>query len=121
MLVPGFTAERALHQSAIPPSTSWVGEPPGAAVIPAIPSCGQCETICDRCWDCIGAGGTFGSCRSCVTCNFCSPRSCGGGGGGGSGGSCDLRCGEARADCYRVGTDTVICENRFTDCLWSCW
>lgn len=55
MLVPGFTAERALHQSAIPPSTSWVGEPPGAAVIPAIPSCGQCETICDRCWDCIGA------------------------------------------------------------------
>lgn len=90
-------------------------------VEPALPSCGQCDGICDRCFDCLDAGGTWGSCRACNLCNYCAPRSCGGGiGGGGGGGSCDLRCGELRADCYRTGTDTVVCENRYSDCLWTC-
>src|SRR5687768_12198568 len=100
MSVPGFTAVRSLHGSTNRFVLDWRGAPAGAAVVPALPSCGQCEAICFDCFDCIASGGTRGSCRSCRVCNYCGPRSCGGSGLDGGGGSCDLRCGAARADCY---------------------
>jgi hypothetical protein len=120
MSIPGFTAVRSMNGATDRPVLNWRSEPARAAVVAALPSCSQCDSICDLCFDCIDSGGTFGSCRSCGVCSYCAPRSCGGGGGGGGGGSCHLRCGEARADCYRTGTGTTVCENQFAGCLWAC-
>ena len=34
--------------------------------------------------------------------------------------SCDLSCGEERADCFREGGTRTECDQAFQQCLWDC-
>lgn len=83
MNLPEFTAEATLYQT---PHTyrGVLANPQGPAlIVPALPTCANCEWACDRCFDCVEAGGSFSRCRTCSVCNYCAGRSCSGGGIGG--------------------------------------
>jgi hypothetical protein len=49
MNIPGFTAEESLYRSGAHYRQGQVAEPGAGSVVPAIPFCGNCDYILDRC------------------------------------------------------------------------
>jgi hypothetical protein len=82
MALPGFTAEAAVYLSR-EQYRSVMGGPLATGIVPALPSCAACESICDKCFDCLDTGKPFSKCPPCRVCSHCGSCSTGGGGGGG--------------------------------------
>jgi hypothetical protein len=81
--IPGFTAEASFYRISVHYSLVSVREEITSGIVPALPSCANCEWACDKCFDCIETGVSWGRCPTCRVCNYCAGRSCSGGGGGG--------------------------------------
>jgi len=70
MALPGFTAEAAVYVSNRHYMGS-VGGPVMSGIVPALPSCAACNSICDKCFDCLDSGKPVSRCPACRVCNHC--------------------------------------------------
>jgi hypothetical protein len=67
MRLPRFTAEESVYQSRGYYQQHYVGDPHSGAVVPAIPFCGNCDEILDRCAE--TGGRPRAVCRACAVGN----------------------------------------------------
>lgn len=121
MNIPGFSAEATLYRTRGYYHMVATGMTSSGQVVPALPSCGNCDWACDKCVDCLRSGGTRASCPGCGVCSHCSRGGCGGGGGGVE--SCRLHCASARHDCYienRTNANPPPCDSNYNECLRNC-
>jgi hypothetical protein len=67
MRLPKFTAAESLYRSDGHYLQRYAGAAPGDVVVPAIPFCGNCDDILDRC--AANGGRPRAVCRACATGN----------------------------------------------------